>query len=130
MEELQGLLEKQNFELSQARERLVTLSASVTELEEDLGTARRDLLKSEELSSKHQRDLREVGEGPGLLSATASHRAQGWATAGEGKSQRLVRFSVRRESRGLGQSQKLTRGAQITSLSGLLQPDVSRGVQM
>lgn len=63
VEELQGLLEKQNYELSQARERLVTLSATVTELEEDLGTARRDLIKSEELSSKHQRDLREVGEG-------------------------------------------------------------------
>lgn len=68
VEELQGLLEKQNYELSQARERLVTLSATVTELEEDLGTARRDLIKSEELSGKHQRDLREVGEGgPGLL---------------------------------------------------------------
>ncbi|XP_069315745.1 liprin-alpha-4 isoform X11 [Eulemur rufifrons] len=60
VEELQELLEKQNFELSQARERLVTLTASVAELEEDLGTARRDLIKSEELSSKHQRDLREA----------------------------------------------------------------------
>uniref|UniRef100_H0WHH2 PTPRF interacting protein alpha 4 n=1 Tax=Otolemur garnettii TaxID=30611 RepID=H0WHH2_OTOGA len=60
LEELQELLEKQNFELSQARERLVTLTATVTELEEDLGTARRDLIKSEELSSKHQRDLREA----------------------------------------------------------------------
>ncbi|KFO24390.1 Liprin-alpha-4 [Fukomys damarensis] len=60
VEELQELLEKQNFELSQARERLVTLTATVAELEEDLGTARRDLIKSEELSSKHQRDLHEV----------------------------------------------------------------------
>ncbi|NP_001380885.1 liprin-alpha-4 isoform 9 [Homo sapiens] len=60
VEELQELLEKQNFELSQARERLVTLTTTVTELEEDLGTARRDLIKSEELSSKHQRDLREA----------------------------------------------------------------------
>ncbi|XP_066889827.1 liprin-alpha-4 isoform X14 [Kogia breviceps] len=60
VEELQELLEKQNFELSQARERLVTLTATVAELEEDLGTARRDLIKSEELSSKHQRDLREA----------------------------------------------------------------------
>lgn len=66
VEELQELLEKQNFELSQARERLVTLTATVAELEEDLGTARRDLLKSEELSSKHQRDLREVSRGLGL----------------------------------------------------------------
>nr|XP_044618898.1 liprin-alpha-4 isoform X2 [Equus asinus] len=60
VEELQELLEKQNFELSQARERLVTLTAAVAELEEDLGTARRDLIKSEELSGKHQRDLREA----------------------------------------------------------------------
>ncbi|XP_055966635.1 liprin-alpha-4 isoform X1 [Sorex fumeus] len=60
VEELQELLEKQNFELSQTRERLVALTAAVAELEEDLGTARRDLIKSEELSSKHQRDLREA----------------------------------------------------------------------
>uniref|UniRef100_A0A8D1YVU9 SAM domain-containing protein n=1 Tax=Sus scrofa TaxID=9823 RepID=A0A8D1YVU9_PIG len=60
VEELQELLEKQNFELSQARDRLVTLTTTVAELEEDLGTARRDLIKSEELSSKHQRDLREA----------------------------------------------------------------------
>ncbi|XP_048213299.1 liprin-alpha-4 [Perognathus longimembris pacificus] len=60
VEELQELLEKQNFELSQARERLVTLTAAVAELEEDLGTARRDLIKSEEMSNKHQRDLREA----------------------------------------------------------------------
>lgn len=73
IEELQELLEKQNFELSQARERLVTLTAAVTELEEDLGTARRDLIKSEELSSKHQRDLREVSKAlQPLLSAPSS----------------------------------------------------------
>ncbi|XP_036133552.1 liprin-alpha-4 isoform X1 [Molossus molossus] len=60
LQELQELLEKQNFELSQARERLATLTAAVLELEEDLSTARRDLIKSEELSSKHQRDLREA----------------------------------------------------------------------
>lgn len=63
MEELRELLEKQNFELSQARERMVTLTATVAELEEDLGTARRDLIRSEELSSRHQRDLREVSKG-------------------------------------------------------------------
>ncbi|XP_036091433.1 liprin-alpha-4 isoform X2 [Rousettus aegyptiacus] len=60
VEELQELLEKQNFELSQAQERLVTLTATVAELEEDLGTARRDLVRSEELSGRHQRDLREA----------------------------------------------------------------------
>ncbi|EMP26546.1 Liprin-alpha-2 [Chelonia mydas] len=58
--ELQELLEKQNFELVQAKERLAGLVASVAELEEDLGTARKDLIKSEELSSKYQRDLREA----------------------------------------------------------------------
>lgn len=58
--ELQELLEKQNFELAQAKERLAGLAASVAELEEDLSTARRDLIKSEEMSSKYQRDLREV----------------------------------------------------------------------
>ncbi|XP_019493651.1 PREDICTED: liprin-alpha-4 isoform X3 [Hipposideros armiger] len=60
VQELQELLEKQSFEMSQARERLVTLTAAVAELEEDLDTARRDLIKSEELSSRHQRDLREA----------------------------------------------------------------------
>uniref|UniRef100_A0A670XYT0 PTPRF interacting protein alpha 4 n=1 Tax=Pseudonaja textilis TaxID=8673 RepID=A0A670XYT0_PSETE len=58
--ELQELLEKQNFELAQAKERLAGLAASVSELEEDLSTARRDLIKSEEMSSKYQRDLREA----------------------------------------------------------------------
>ncbi|KAM9148476.1 liprin-alpha-4 isoform 4-T5 [Pangshura tecta] len=58
--ELQELLEKQNFELAQAKERLAGLVASVAELEEDLGTARKDLIKSEEISSKYQRDLREA----------------------------------------------------------------------
>lgn len=60
MVELQELLEKQNFEVVQAKERISALAASVAELEEDLGTARKDLIKSEEMSSKYQRDLREV----------------------------------------------------------------------
>ncbi|NXS68162.1 LIPA4 protein, partial [Pandion haliaetus] len=58
--ELQELLEKQNFEVVQAKERISALAASVAELEEDLGTARKDLIKSEEISSKYQRDLREA----------------------------------------------------------------------
>lgn len=32
----------------------------MSELETELATARKDLLKSEELSTKHQRDIREV----------------------------------------------------------------------
>ncbi|XP_042743109.1 liprin-alpha-4 isoform X1 [Lagopus leucura] len=58
--ELQELLEKQNFEVVQAKEHISALAASVAELEEDLGTARKDLIKSEEMSSKYQRDLREA----------------------------------------------------------------------
>ncbi|XP_062480870.1 liprin-alpha-4 isoform X4 [Pezoporus occidentalis] len=58
--ELQELLEKQNYEVVQAKERISALAASVAELEEDLGTARKDLIKSEEMSSKYQRDLREA----------------------------------------------------------------------
>ncbi|KAM6398994.1 liprin-alpha-4 isoform 2-T2 [Rhynochetos jubatus] len=58
--EMQELLEKQNFEVVQAKERISALAASVAELEEDLGTARKDLIKSEEMSSKYQRDLREA----------------------------------------------------------------------
>lgn len=64
MVELQELLEKQNFEVVQAKERISALAASVAELEEDLGTARKDLIKSEEMSSKYQRDLREVRHCP------------------------------------------------------------------
>lgn len=48
--------------MTQAKERIAALAASVAELEEDLSTARRDLIKSEEMSSKYQRDLREVRE--------------------------------------------------------------------
>lgn len=86
LEELQELLEKQNLELSQARERLGTLTAAVAALEGDLGTARRDLIKSEELSSKHQRDLREVSEAccPVLGAGVQLRRAAFSAPGAEG----------------------------------------------
>lgn len=42
------------------KERLTALSSRVTELEEDLDTARKDLIKSEEMNTKLQRDVREV----------------------------------------------------------------------
>nr|XP_005987665.1 PREDICTED: liprin-alpha-4 isoform X3 [Latimeria chalumnae] len=58
--ELQEVLDKQNFELTQMKERLATLSARVSELEEDLDTARKDLIKSEEMNTKYQRDIREA----------------------------------------------------------------------
>uniref|UniRef100_UPI00398F7C8E liprin-alpha-4 n=1 Tax=Pristiophorus japonicus TaxID=55135 RepID=UPI00398F7C8E len=58
--EMQELLEKQNFEVTQMKERLSTLSARVAELEEDLDTARKDLIRSEEMNNKYQRDIREA----------------------------------------------------------------------
>ncbi|XP_029428466.1 liprin-alpha-4 isoform X3 [Rhinatrema bivittatum] len=58
--ELQELLEKQNGELGQTKDRLSSLGARVEELEEDLTTARKDLVKSEEMNTKHQKDLREA----------------------------------------------------------------------
>ncbi|KAG5194839.1 hypothetical protein JEQ12_012128 [Ovis aries] len=51
------VLEKQSQEQSQMKERLAALSAHVTELEEDLDTARKDLLKSEDVNVKLQRDV-------------------------------------------------------------------------
>lgn len=44
------------------KERLVALSSHVAELEEDLDTARKDLIKSEEVNTKLQRDVREVSD--------------------------------------------------------------------
>ncbi|XP_044537268.1 liprin-alpha-1 isoform X2 [Gracilinanus agilis] len=58
--ELQEIIEKQSKEQSQMKERLAALSSRVTELEEDLDTARKDLIKSEEMNSKLQRDAREA----------------------------------------------------------------------
>ncbi|XP_041447333.1 protein tyrosine phosphatase, receptor type, f polypeptide (PTPRF), interacting protein (liprin), alpha 1 S homeolog isoform X3 [Xenopus laevis] len=54
--ELQDFIEKQTKEQVQMKERLAVLSSRVTELEEDLDTARKDLIKSEEMNSKLQRD--------------------------------------------------------------------------
>ncbi|NXL88157.1 LIPA1 protein, partial [Alectura lathami] len=47
--ELQDIIDKQNKEQTQMKERLTALSSRVTELEEDLDTARKDLIKSEEM---------------------------------------------------------------------------------
>ncbi|GCC24295.1 hypothetical protein chiPu_0002695 [Chiloscyllium punctatum] len=58
--EMQDLLEKQNFEVTQMKERVSVLSARVAELEEDLDTARKDLIRSEEMNNKYQRDIREA----------------------------------------------------------------------
>ncbi|XP_060695114.1 liprin-alpha-1-like isoform X3 [Hemiscyllium ocellatum] len=58
--ELQETIDKQNKEQGQLKDRLATLSSRVSELEEDLDTARKDLIKSEEMNTKLQRDLREA----------------------------------------------------------------------
>ncbi|KAM4712129.1 liprin-alpha-2 isoform 3-T3 [Anableps anableps] len=58
--ELQDLLEKQNYELAQMKERMSSLSSRVSEVEQELETARKDLIKSEEMNSKYQRDIKEV----------------------------------------------------------------------
>ncbi|KAM3854057.1 liprin-alpha-1 isoform 5-T5 [Vipera latastei] len=58
--ELQDIIEKQTQEQSQMKERITALSNRVAELEEDLDTARKDLIKSEEMNTKLQRDVREA----------------------------------------------------------------------
>ncbi|KAI4539849.1 hypothetical protein MG293_010244 [Ovis ammon polii] len=49
---LQEVTDKQSWEQSQMKEHLASLSAHVTELEADLDTARKDLLKSEDVNTK------------------------------------------------------------------------------
>ncbi|XP_067288332.1 liprin-alpha-4 isoform X10 [Pseudorasbora parva] len=58
--ELQELLDKANKELAQNRDRVSGLTNRMSELETELATTRKDLLKSEEQSAKHQRDIREA----------------------------------------------------------------------
>ncbi|KAM4746810.1 liprin-alpha-2 isoform 4-T4 [Rhinophrynus dorsalis] len=60
MVELQELLEKQNYEMTQMKERLSALSARVGEVEQEAETARKELTKTEEMNTKYQRDIREA----------------------------------------------------------------------
>uniref|UniRef100_A0AAY4DXD8 SAM domain-containing protein n=1 Tax=Denticeps clupeoides TaxID=299321 RepID=A0AAY4DXD8_9TELE len=57
--ELQDAMERQNKELLQMKERVVALTSRVAELEEDLDTARKDLIKSEDMNTRFQRDIKE-----------------------------------------------------------------------
>lgn len=57
--ELQEALDRQSKELLHLRERVASLCGRVAELEDDLDTARKDLIKSEDINSRLQRDLRE-----------------------------------------------------------------------
>nr|XP_014339124.1 PREDICTED: liprin-alpha-1-like [Bos mutus] len=56
--DLQEVIDKQ--EQSQMEERLAALFAHVTEMKEDLDTARMDLLKSEDMNRKLQQDVHEA----------------------------------------------------------------------
>ncbi|XP_061466681.1 liprin-alpha-1 isoform X3 [Rhineura floridana] len=58
--ELQDVIEMQTKEQAQMKERITALSNRVAELEEDLDTARKDLIKSEEMNTKLQRDVKEA----------------------------------------------------------------------
>lgn len=60
MVELQELIDRQSKEVLQMKERIVCLTGRVAELEEDLDTARKDLIKSEDMNTRLQRDIREV----------------------------------------------------------------------
>ncbi|KAM8974070.1 liprin-alpha-2 isoform 2-T2 [Pelodytes ibericus] len=60
MVELQELLEKQNYEMTQMKERLAALSTRVGEVEQEAETARKELTKTEEINTKYQRDIREA----------------------------------------------------------------------
>lgn len=58
--ELEELVEKQRLELCQLKERLTMMCRQMSELEEELNTAQKDLIKSEEVCAKLQRDLKEA----------------------------------------------------------------------
>ncbi|KAI4535474.1 hypothetical protein MG293_014700 [Ovis ammon polii] len=58
--ELKEIIKKKSREQREMKDRLAALSAHVTELEKDLDTARKDLLKSKEVKVKLQQDIREA----------------------------------------------------------------------
>ncbi|XP_045020750.1 liprin-alpha-1-like isoform X3 [Bubalus bubalis] len=58
--ELQEIIQRQLREQRQMEERLAALSAHVKHLEEDLDTARKDLLQSKDRKRKLERDVRET----------------------------------------------------------------------
>ncbi|XP_068438501.1 liprin-alpha-1 isoform X9 [Clinocottus analis] len=57
--ELQDAVDRQMADLSQTKERMAAMVSRINELEEDLDTARKDLIKSEDMNTRLQRDLRE-----------------------------------------------------------------------
>lgn len=67
--ELQEVVERQTADLGQLKDNMAAMVSRISELEEDLDTARKDLIKSEDMNTRLQRDLREVR---GLLQVTQS----------------------------------------------------------
>ncbi|KAJ0001726.1 hypothetical protein NQD34_001522 [Periophthalmus magnuspinnatus] len=57
--ELQQVVDRQTADLGQMKERMAAMASRISELEEDLDTARKDLIKSEDMNTRLQRDLRE-----------------------------------------------------------------------
>uniref|UniRef100_A0A4W6CZI1 PTPRF interacting protein alpha 1 n=1 Tax=Lates calcarifer TaxID=8187 RepID=A0A4W6CZI1_LATCA len=57
--ELQEVVDRQMADLGQMKERMAAMASRINELEEDLDTARKDLIKSEDMNTRLQRDLRE-----------------------------------------------------------------------
>ncbi|XP_057694389.1 liprin-alpha-1 isoform X3 [Corythoichthys intestinalis] len=57
--ELQEVVDRQTADLGQMKERMAAMASRISELEEDLDTARKDLIKSEDMNTRLQRDLRE-----------------------------------------------------------------------
>ncbi|CAL9702098.1 unnamed protein product [Knipowitschia caucasica] len=57
--DLQQVVDRQTADLGQMKERMAAMVSRINELEEDLDTARKDLIKSEDVNTRLQRDLRE-----------------------------------------------------------------------
>ena len=60
--ELQETVSKQMTELGALRAKIVELNVRIVELEESLTLAQKDLVRSQEQTSKLQRDIREVSD--------------------------------------------------------------------
>uniref|UniRef100_A0A673WRR4 PTPRF interacting protein alpha 1 n=1 Tax=Salmo trutta TaxID=8032 RepID=A0A673WRR4_SALTR len=57
--ELQEMVARQTSDLGQMMERMAAMTGRISELEEDLDTARKDLIKSDNVNTRLQRDIRE-----------------------------------------------------------------------
>lgn len=71
--ELQDVVDRQTADLGQMKERMAAMVSRISELEEDLDTARKDLIKSEDMNTRLQRDLREVGTTGSICTSKMSY---------------------------------------------------------